>query len=332
MGLTISKSFTGTGVAAAIAVKHNDSYTYTVSGTFSGTVVLEKTSNGGISWDVVKSITAADSATLLSSHANSGVANYRFRCSKYTSGTIVTTLAEAVAILQTFVDNSGATVFQISKAGISEASNQNTGLSTGVVHADSTGLESSSTIVDADVSATAAIAGTKISPNFGAQKVLSQAGSSVAGILNAMGILYKAAPATVGNTSSTETDLFTYTMPLNVLASNGDGIVARGAGGLANNSNSKTINVYLGANSLNLFTGTTANVTYLFECIFTRISTTTTRFNGFICVGSTMTLFDSIVTTTDLTLNTAVVKVTGTGVSTNDLNCKQFSVRFEPHA
>lgn len=44
-------------------------------------------------------------------------------------------------------------------------------LSTGVAHLDVSGNVSSSTIVDADVSGTAAIAGTKIDPDFGAQDI-----------------------------------------------------------------------------------------------------------------------------------------------------------------
>lgn len=46
-----------------------------------------------------------------------------------------------------------------------------TGLTTGVAHADADGDITSSTIVNADVDAAAAIAGTKISPDFGAQTI-----------------------------------------------------------------------------------------------------------------------------------------------------------------
>ena len=46
-----------------------------------------------------------------------------------------------------------------------------TGLTTGVAHADADGDITSSTIVNADVNAAAAIAGTKISPDFGSQNI-----------------------------------------------------------------------------------------------------------------------------------------------------------------
>jgi hypothetical protein len=59
----------------------------------------------------------------------------------------------------------------LSAGGTTVTSLQDTGLSTGVVHSDVSGNFTSSTIVNADVSATAAIAGTKISPAFGSQNV-----------------------------------------------------------------------------------------------------------------------------------------------------------------
>ncbi len=46
-----------------------------------------------------------------------------------------------------------------------------TSLSTGIAHVDADGDVTSSTVVNADVSAAAAIAGTKIAPNFGAQNI-----------------------------------------------------------------------------------------------------------------------------------------------------------------
>jgi hypothetical protein len=50
---------------------------------------------------------------------------------------------------------------------------QLTGLGTGIVHSDGSGNLSSSAIVDADVDAAAAIAGTKIDPDFGSQNVVT---------------------------------------------------------------------------------------------------------------------------------------------------------------
>ena len=56
-------------------------------------------------------------------------------------------------------------------ASVQFASMKVSGLGTGVVHSDASGNFSSSTIVDADVNGSAAIAGTKIVPNFGSQNI-----------------------------------------------------------------------------------------------------------------------------------------------------------------
>jgi hypothetical protein len=79
------------------------------------------------------------------------------------------------------------------------------GLSTGVVHSDASGVLSSSTIVDADVNAAAAIAGTKISPNFGAQNVTTT-GSITAGAAGLIAPKWDRANAgalTLGGTNAT---------------------------------------------------------------------------------------------------------------------------------
>lgn len=65
--------------------------------------------------------------------------------------------------------------FNIHNTGVVTIDN----LSTGLVHADSTGNLTSSLLVNADVSATAAIAGTKISPAFGAQAITNSSTISV---------------------------------------------------------------------------------------------------------------------------------------------------------
>lgn len=70
----------------------------------------------------------------------------------------------------------------LSASALAVASMQVTGLSTGVVHSDGSGNLSSSLVVNADVSASAAIAGTKISPDFGSQNVATT-GSGSFGIL-----------------------------------------------------------------------------------------------------------------------------------------------------
>jgi len=62
----------------------------------------------------------------------------------------------------------GTERFRISATGALD-----TTLSTGLVHSDSSGVLTSSLLVNSDVDAAAAIAGTKISPNFGSQTVVA---------------------------------------------------------------------------------------------------------------------------------------------------------------
>lgn len=92
-----SKSFTALGVGPQLFLKRGNSFTLDVSGTFSGSVVLEYTHNGGITWIPQESFTAAASRTVKAITSASQTAYYRFRCDAYVSGTIVTILEDAFA-------------------------------------------------------------------------------------------------------------------------------------------------------------------------------------------------------------------------------------------
>lgn len=117
---TVSKSFTAVGVGTGLAVKHGDKFTYAVSGTFVGTVVLEYTRDGGASFQSSGiSATGAASGTVFVETPDLGAANYRFRCSAFTSGTIVTSLVDAnAALVQEFKDINGNTILSINESGI----------------------------------------------------------------------------------------------------------------------------------------------------------------------------------------------------------------------
>lgn len=117
--LTISKSFTAIGAGASISVRSGDPYTFSVSGTFVGTVFLEKSQNGGQSWFVAKKISATlASTTFTADLAAGGIAQYRFRCDSYTSGTIVTSIANAVKVYFKQSDDNGNLLFSIDDNGI----------------------------------------------------------------------------------------------------------------------------------------------------------------------------------------------------------------------
>lgn len=81
-------------------------------------------------------------------------------------------------------------------AGVTDTGVLTIGTSTGLLHSNASGVISSSLAVDADVSATAAIAGTKITPNFGSQTVTTTA------TMNALSVTGTSQVVSQGTTSS----------------------------------------------------------------------------------------------------------------------------------
>lgn len=117
--VTVSASFTATGTGASLTLKNKDIATYSVSGTFVGTVKLERSLNGGATWEEISSVTGSATGTLTAEHPSGQKTNYRFRCSEYTSGTIVTSLVDADSVVQTFTDKHGSPVLTITDGGVS---------------------------------------------------------------------------------------------------------------------------------------------------------------------------------------------------------------------
>lgn len=92
----MDKSFTAVGDSGQILANLEDTVTYAVTGTFVGTVVLQQFRNGG--WSTIATLTTTGSGTFLAQLFSADkVARYRFHCSAYTSGTIVTSLSAAGA-------------------------------------------------------------------------------------------------------------------------------------------------------------------------------------------------------------------------------------------
>lgn len=116
----VSKSFTATGAGGVLSVKTSDSFTYSVSGTFAGTIVLQKSETGGQTWETVASSTAATSGTVLVESRASNQVMYRFFCSAYTSGTIVTTMTDETGYevpVTEFKNKNGVTVAHTTEDG-----------------------------------------------------------------------------------------------------------------------------------------------------------------------------------------------------------------------
>lgn len=117
--ITVSKSFTATGNGDALFVRNNESFTYSVSGTFVGTVVLEKSNNGGLTWTPITSATGAASGTVVVENTDGSAVVVRFRCSAFTSGTIVTSLVEVSETVQRFLNRAGDSVLTLTETGVS---------------------------------------------------------------------------------------------------------------------------------------------------------------------------------------------------------------------
>lgn len=114
-----SGTFTATGVSASIAIKHGDFLSYAVSGTFAATLVVEKSVNGGASWEqTFSSVTAAASVNLPVELPGGGQALFRFRCTSFTSGTVAYTIGEGERVIKDFVDTNGEVVVRVSEDGM----------------------------------------------------------------------------------------------------------------------------------------------------------------------------------------------------------------------
>lgn len=118
MNLTLAASFTGATAGAALPLKSGDFFSYSVSGTFVGTVVLERSNNAGQSWQQVASASAAASGYLVVDSTDGQSFNYRFRCSAFTSGTIVTSIVGDQKVLQEVRDRNGALLFRVKEDSV----------------------------------------------------------------------------------------------------------------------------------------------------------------------------------------------------------------------
>lgn len=113
---TITKNFGAVGAGPMRRVAMGDSFTYSVGGTFSGTVVLEESTTDAQAWTILKTITGSDSGTI--EVQRPGGALYRFRCSAYTSGTIETSIVDGAAKIAEWRDVDGNVVVKVTEDGL----------------------------------------------------------------------------------------------------------------------------------------------------------------------------------------------------------------------
>lgn len=115
--MSVAKSFTAVGDGPELLVRNGESFTYDVSGTFVGTVRLQQFRRGG--WELLAAVTEAAGATLILDSGNKPNARVRFKCSAFTSGTIVTDIAQVTTeVSQALTDAGGAVVLQVTEGGV----------------------------------------------------------------------------------------------------------------------------------------------------------------------------------------------------------------------
>lgn len=88
--MTITAHFTATGSSSSLPMQIGQTLSYAIAGTFVATIALERSDNGGASWETVLTKTTTASADYLVEVK----AWYRWRCTAYTSGTATVSLEE----------------------------------------------------------------------------------------------------------------------------------------------------------------------------------------------------------------------------------------------
>lgn len=130
------------------------------------------------------------------------------------------------------------------------------------------------------------------------------------------------------NSGSGETTLFTKTLDAGLLAADGMAIEVVGFGTTANNSNSKAIKLYFGATVVESFSFTTAQVDWT---VYGRVVRTGAATQKALGKGQRATSNTMTYTTPAETLSGGIeVKITGTGVSTNDIVGRGFEILLIP--
>ena len=120
--VTVSKSFTTHSTAGTpLLVFGGESLTFTVSGTFSGTVYVQRSDNGSDYRNTsvyFSGVNLSSSAVIYATGQLGKPEYYRVYCSTHQSGTIVTALADVNDQVRTFPNLKGVTALEIDDDGI----------------------------------------------------------------------------------------------------------------------------------------------------------------------------------------------------------------------
>jgi len=121
MAQDFTANFTAAGqIGNEITVRDKEQFTYIVTGTWVATWVLEKTLNGGQTFEQVDTGTGNKALTRkTANHPGGQRTNFRFRCSVFTSGIVVAQITDALdEVIRTRKDDSGKTLWEETEAGI----------------------------------------------------------------------------------------------------------------------------------------------------------------------------------------------------------------------
>lgn len=120
-----------------------------------------------------------------------------------------------------------------------------------------------------------------------------------------------ASSSTVPNNSSTETDLYSDSVPGNTFATNGDTIHIVYSGTMVNNSNAKNARVYVGGTKVfDIALPVNTAGSWIIEFRVIRLSSTILNVTGYVASGSTF--ITNVTNVTGLTLSNAqIIKLTG---------------------
>jgi hypothetical protein len=120
--MIISSTFSAAGTSDQLLVRAGEQFDYSVTaaGGFDGKVHLERSYDGGLTWEQVIPNIAASVASTRRQNEKAKNCNYRFRCSLVEAtltGTAAITLADVVENVKEFKNNSGAVVAAVTETG-----------------------------------------------------------------------------------------------------------------------------------------------------------------------------------------------------------------------
>ncbi len=117
---TVTSDFTALGGGNTLFVRAGTTLNYSVSGTFDGTVRLERSIDGGLSWDHLPIEASGTASGSLESNipVQPNDAIYRFSCIVFASGTIETSLSNVAKTIVEYKDENGASLFKVTEEGV----------------------------------------------------------------------------------------------------------------------------------------------------------------------------------------------------------------------